>query len=67
MGGSGGGITTEDARDLAGLGPTGSCCLALLAKVLPATPGDLDLWCAVELRVTLSNTESRGATRPSTA
>ena len=64
-------MTTEDARDLAGLGPTGSFCLALLAKVLPATPGDLDLWCAVELRVTLSNTlsntESRGATRPSTA
>ena len=49
-------MTTEDALDLAGLGPTGSFCLALLAKVLPATPGDLDLRCAVELRVTLSNT-----------
>jgi len=34
--------TTDDALDLIKGFPTGSFCLARLAKVLPATPGDLD-------------------------
>ena len=37
---SGGLVTTEEAL-LTSLGPTGSFCLALLANVLPANPGDL--------------------------
>ena len=45
---SGGAVTTEEAL-LTNLGPTGSFCLALLANVLPTTPGDLDRWWDVEL------------------
>ena len=45
-------MTTEDARDLTGLGVTGSLCLALLENVLPSTPGDLDRWWEVELHET---------------
>ena len=44
-------MTTEAARGLTGLGVTGSLCLALLANVLPTTPGDLDRWCEVELEI----------------
>ena len=40
LGLSGGLVTTDEAL-LTSLGPTGSFCLALLANVLPATPGDL--------------------------
>ena len=43
LGFSGGLETTEDALDLIKGFPTGSFCLALLANVVPATPGDLDL------------------------
>ena len=44
-------MTTEAARGLTSLGVTGSLCLALLANVLPTTPGDLDRWCEVELEI----------------
>ena len=47
-------MTTEAARGLTCLGVTGSLCLALLANVLPTTPGDLDRWCEVELEIETS-------------
>lgn len=39
---------TDEALDLKIGFPTGSFCLALLANVLPATPGDLERWWVVE-------------------
>ena len=41
---------TDEALDLKIGFPTGSFCLALLANVLPATPGDLERWWVVELK-----------------
>ena len=41
---------TDEALDLKIGFPTGSFCLALLANVLPATPGDLERWWEVELK-----------------
>ena len=47
---SGGLEMTDEALDLKIGFPTGSFCLALLANVLPATPGDLERWWVVELK-----------------